>query len=425
VTALPSLLRRLAGGLAVAAVALTGCTSEDLGAPHPVDRLDYPVGVTADPSGRIVWVTSGNFDLAWRGGAVLALDVATNRFIPEAAFEVGSFPGPLTLLERDGRAVAGYILSRDEDALYTVTLGGDPAAPDVACPGGRRGTRAGETILHCGASEAITSRKVSRDGESVELVVGPDPVTALVRKARAPSEPDLLLTGAMVDGNVASYTLAEDGTPTLVGNLDLLGGLYAFAERPSDGRVYTTSKSTNVFQILDVLHPDPDVEADLTNPWLATSGQVIIPESLGTDRARDVAVSGDGTRLYATYRAPDTLVIVDIAADQSGAVANRVIAKVPLARDPGDLAIVPQPDGTELVYVACFNGDRVEVVDPARGAVVDAIRTGGGPFGLAFVSNPDLGIRRLYVAQFDADSVGVIELDPASPYYHTEVAEIR
>ena len=48
-----------------------------------------------------------------------------------------------------------------------------------------------------------------------------------------------------------------------------------------------------------------------------------------------------------------------------------------------------------------------------------------GPFGLAWVNNPDLGINRLYVANFNANSVGVIELDPASPFYHTEVAEIR
>ena len=75
--------------------------------------------------------------------------------------------------------------------------------------------------------------------------------------------------------------------------------------------------------------------------------------------------------------------------------------------------------------MACYGADRVEVIDPARAVVVDGVATGAGPYGLAFVDNPSLGVRRLYVAQFNADSVGVIELDPASPYYHTEVAEIR
>ena len=418
-------LRSAALLVAVALPLASGCSAEEQGAAHPTDRLDFPVAVTADPGGRIVWVTSGNFDLAWRGGAVLAIDVATHRFVPEAAFEVGSFPGPLTLLTRDGRAVAGYVLSREEDALYHVSLSGPAHAPEVSCAGGRRGAGSGATILHCAASEAITSRKVSRDDETVELVVGPDPVTSVVRASRAQSEPDLLLTGAMVDGNVASFTLDEAGAPTLVGNLDLLSGLFAFAERPSDGRIYASNKLTNALQILDLVHADPDVEPDLTNPWLALAGQVIIPDAIGTDRARDIGVSGDGTRLYATYRSPDTLLIVDISADATGSTANRVIAKVPLARDPGDLEVVPSADGSELVYVACYGADRVEVIDPARAVVVDGVATGAGPYGLAFVDNPSLGVRRLYVAQFNADSVGVIELDPASPYYHTEVAEIR
>ena len=69
--------------------------------------------------------------------------------------------------------------------------------------------------------------------------------------------------------------------------------------------------------------------------------------------------------------------------------------------------------------------DRIDVVDPALGVVVDTIRTGNGPFGMAYVRNPELGIDKLYVALFHEQSVGVIELDPASPYHHTVVAEIR
>lgn len=403
----------------------TACSGSESGPPHPVDQLDFPVALTADPGGRLVWVTSGNFDLAWRGGAVLAIDVATNTFVPEAAFEVGGFPGGLTLLERDGRAVAGYILSRDEDSLYQIGFSGPAQAPIVTCAGGKRGTKAGETILHCAADEAFDKQKVSRDGESAELTVGGDPFGALVRLARAASEPDLLLTGAMIDGNVASWTLDDAGTPTLVGNLDLLNGLYAMAENPSDGRIYTTTKSANAFQILQLVHPDPDVEPSLTNPWLALVGQIVVPEAIAVDRARDIAVSSDGTRLYASYRAPSSLVVVDISEDASGSAQNRVIAKIPLSSGPGDLTVVPGDDGRDRVYVSCFNADRVEVVDPQRGQVVDSIRTGDGPFGMAWVNNPDFGINRLYVAHFNADSVGVIELDPTSPYYHTEVAEIR
>lgn len=403
---------------------LGACTGGETGPAHPVDRLDYPVAVTADPGGRLVWVTSGNFDLAWRGGAVLAIDVATNRFVPEAAFEVGDFPGPLTLLERDGRAVAGYVLSRDEDALYQIGFSGPAQAPVVTCAGSKRGT-GDSAILHCGADDAFDTEKVSRDGESAELKVGGDPYGALIRLARAESEPDLLLTGAMIDGNVATWSLDAAGVPSLVGNLDLLNGLYAMAESPTDGRIFTTTKSANAFQILQLVHPDPHLEQDLTNPWLAVVGQVVVPESIAVDRARDIAVSSDGTRLYASYRAPSSVVVVDISEDAAGSPADRVIAKIPVASGAGDVVVIPGADGRDRVYVSCFNADKVEVVDPQRGQVVATIATGNGPFGMAYVNNADLGIERLYVAHFSDDSVGVIELDPTSPYHHTEVAEIR
>ncbi|TNF34270.1 MAG: hypothetical protein EP329_07440 [Deltaproteobacteria bacterium] len=417
--------RTLALAALLSSLVATACTGGETGPAHPTDRLDYPVAVTADPSGALVWVTSGNFDLAWRGGAILAIDVATNRFVPGSAFEVGGFPGPLTLLERDGRAVAGYVLSRDEDALYQVGFSGDPAAPVVTCAGGKSSADAGTKILHCDADEAFDSQKVSRDGESEELTVGGDPYGALVRLGRSESEPDLLLTGAMIDGNVATWTLDADGAPTLAGNLDLFNGLYAMAESPTDGRVYTTTKSANIFQVLQIVHPDPDVEPDLVNPWLAIVAQVVVPEATAVDRARDIAVSSDGTRLYATYRAPSSLVIVDISDDAAGSPADRVIAKVPLASGAGDVVVVPNGDGTDRVYVSCYYADRVEVVDPLRAQVIAGIPTGDGPFGMAYVDNADLGVKRLYVAHFSDDSVGVIELDPASPYYHTEVAEIR
>jgi len=165
---------------------------------------------------------------------------------------------------------------------------------------------------------------------------------------------------------------------------------------------------------------------DLASPWLRGIGQVLIPEAIAGDRARDVAVSTDGTRLYATYRSPASLVVIDISEDGLGQPHQRVIHKIPLSRDPGDIVVVPGPGpDDERVYVSCFGANRVDVVDPRAGQVVASIRTGRGPYGMALVDNPSLDLRRLYVALFREHAVGVIELDPASPYFHTVVAEIR
>jgi len=421
-------LGTLIGSALVALVApLVGaCDSDDSTTPHPGDRLNYPISVTADPSGKLVWVVSGNFNLEYRNAAVLAIDTETSAFVPELAFEVGAFPGNLALLERDGRAVAGYVTSRAEDRLYTATLGGDdPARPTVSCPGGKV---AGD-ILRCPASKAIERTDVETADGKVELTLGSDPFGALVVPRNAASEPDLLLTAAMNDGRLAQFALGDDGSPTLVGSADFVNGLYGLARSPATGRVYGTSKLANVLSTftiakrLDSAKPGQGA-LDPVNPWVSQSGTLTIPEPRANDRARAVAVSRDGTRLYLAYRAPDSLVIVDIADTSSGGQRARVMHKVALDTDPNDVVVVPDAaGGGELVYVSCYGADRIEAVDPLTGRVVGGIHTGDGPSGMAFVGNERM--RRLYVALFEDHAVGIIELDPTSPYYHTEVAEVR
>ncbi len=407
-----------------------GCERDDLGEDHPVDVINYPVGVTADPSGRLVWVTSGNYDLAYRGGAVLAIDVATHEFVTATdsegeeqpvAFMVGGFPGPLHILERDGVAVAGYVLSREHDALYHVRMGGDPEAPLIDCP---EGARVGSGILKCLQKGSVTFDEVlDEEGEEVLIELGSDPFGALVHHAGPGETEDLLLTGAMLGAQVATFSLDVVGTPTLLGELDIDEGSFAFVENPITKRIYATHKLANFFSVLEAVPPDPDM---VNPPRVVEVGKITLPASEVADHARDLAISPDGTRLYAAYRSPSSLLVVDVSEGADGSPEERVLAKVSVGTRPGDIAVVPEStELPELVYVSCFRADRIDVVDPRLGFVVDSIPTGQGPFGLAYVDNPALGLRRLYVANFHHQTVGVIELDPASPYFHTQVAEIR
>ena len=405
---------------------LMACAGAEVGDPHPTDRLDYPVSVTADPSGRLVWVVSGNFDLAWRGAGVLAIDVLENRFVPELAFEVGNFPGPLTLLQRDGRAGAGYITSRDEDRLYSVSFSGeDPSRPAVSCAD----ARPSGSILHCPVSGAIAKAEVEVDGKPFDLSVGEDPYSSLVRTARTAAEPDLLFVGGMGNGVLATFALALDGTPKLIGDLELSRGLFGLAQNPASGRLYVSSKLSSSFSVLAVAprqDPDSSGALDPMNPYLAQIAAVSVPEpAFVSDRARAIAISRDGTRLYASYRGPDALVVLDITDDSAGGARARVLKKVALSDDPGDIEVVTTPEGHELLYVSCFKANRIEVVDPRAGEVVGGIKVGQGPSEMALVDRPELGVRRLYVALFNDHAVGVVELDPASPLYHTEIGEIR
>ena len=445
----------VAAGAVVALGALTAaCAEPDFGVPHPSDRFSYPVAVSADPSGETLWVVSGNFDVAYRGGAVLGIDIATRAFIPGAAVEIGGFPGPLSILGRDGAAVAGYALSRQDDALYHIEMGVDPQTgqPTLDCEGSRLEDNG---VRLCRKKHAIDTVEVKdMEGEDHELSVGPDPFGALVHHARMPlgaagaggatadadawaPEPDLLLTGAMIGGNVATFRLDESGAPEMIANLDLEGGVYAFAENPKTGRIYTSSKSVGILHVLRVDPPDPDtrdlLRADAESggelpiawdPTLHHVADIVVPTVLGGDQTRSMAVSSDGSRLYAAYRTPPSVLVVDVGEGSTGIPAGRVISQIPVGLHPADLLVAPSSGGApELVYVSCFGDDRIDIIDPVAGARTGMIPTGDGPFGMTL--NDTATERRLYVANFYDHTIGVVELDPASPYHHVQVAEIR
>jgi hypothetical protein len=413
-----------------------GCANPNAGDPHPADALDYPVAVTADPSGRHLWVTSGNFDLSWRGGAIMAVDLATNRFISDrdatdkglpGIAQIGGYPGPVHLLTREGETTSAYVLSRAENSLYHLNITEDETgAPWLSCDGG---TVQENGVTACAHDKAFASGTYNDEGALLDGTLGEDPFGALIHHAREGEDQDLLLTGAMIDGELALFGLGAGGTPRLLHQTTLTAGLFAFAENPVTGDIYTSHKTSSVINVLRV-EPAPADEVDPTladTPTLTLKKTLVVPGSAIDDFARGLAVSPDGTRLYAAYRSPSSLLIFDVSPGAEASRDVQLLTKVQVSGSPGDVVVVPASPThpNELVYVSTYGGDRVDVVDPALGAVVDSIRTGHGPFGMAYVHNPELGIDKLYVALFHEQSVGVIELDPASPYHHTVVAEIR
>lgn len=428
---------------AVGLAAASGCKTREIGSPHPGDAFSYPVAVTSDPASRLIWVTSGNFDLKWRGGAVLAMDTVTHQFVTDAegnpvGFQVGGFPGPFVIHERsDGSAVRdGYILSREQGALYHVTLSGDPDAPVVACEGG---VRMKTGILDCPGTEDMDPLKLedaALDGKIREVTLGDDPYSALLHRAAPGQSDDLLLTSAFIDGTAAIFTVT-DGAPQLVDSVKLSTGLFAFAENPKTRRIYATSKSSTGIEVLEVRAPDPDATPVVDSkgvvqpphPRVVRQRSITVPTAFLGDTGRGLAFSTDGDTLFVAYRSPSSVVMIDVSVGPNGVPADRVIAKIPVGARPSAIAVVGaipgDPAAPELVYVTCQGADRIDIIDPALAQVVGHIQTGQDPFGLTFLDAPELGLRRLYVANFLAQTIGVVELDTASPFFHTEVAELR
>ena len=261
------------------------------------------------------------------------------------------------------------------------------------------------------------------------LSLGADPFGLVLRRARYAGQKDLLISGAMGEGRLATFELDDEGKPQLVGNFTVSSPIFALAEHPTTGNIYTTSKAINVINVLSVRRDGPNSDAEASNPWLELEDVIVLPASslAVMDHARDLAFTADGARLLTLHRSPSSLYLIDVRAKAEG-TSNTVLTKLSVCKDPGRIQLVgPSSDGQlgELAYVSCYGEDGIDVIDPSTGQHVAHIRTGRGPFGMAFVENKQLGIRRLYVANFLSQTVGVVELDPTSPYFHTQIAEIR
>jgi YVTN family beta-propeller protein len=91
-----------------------------------------------------------------------------------------------------------------------------------------------------------------------------------------------------------------------------------------------------------------------------------------------IAVSPDGSRIFACNTANDSLSILDAA-------TRRLVAQVAVGLQPVSVAV--RPDGA-VVYVSNHLSDSISVVDPGRGVVLATIQEVAGP------GEPDAGVTR-------------------------------
>jgi DNA-binding beta-propeller fold protein YncE len=114
-------------------------------------------------------------------------------------------------------------------------------------------------------------------------------------------------------------------------------------------------------------------------------------------------------RLHAEYN-PPSVVAIDRSLDQRGDPLNRPVAMVEVCTGPTQLVWHDAGRGPRL-FVNCFEGGQVYVVDPGLMVVDAVIEVGAGPADLQFSPNdPALA----YVAGFANNNVSVIDLRPGT-----------
>ena len=155
-------------------------------------------------------------------------------------------------------------------------------------------------------------------------------------------------------------------------------GLDGIAVTPDGSRVYAVNSGNNSVSAIDTA----------TDTVVATIKVGNVPTA--------IAITPDGSHAYVTNTRAGTVSVIDTATNEVDARAIKV------GRDP--LALVVAPDGGR-VYVANIHDDTVSVIRTTTNSVASRrIRTGKSPISVAIT--PDG--RRLYIANAREDTVSVI-----------------
>ena len=428
-------------------------------------RLFFPTGLAVASNGLLV--ANGNFNRAFEAGTVVqisgdyidsllkstidcdvdpaTLDQATKdacypqilpaEFIGSAM--IGNYAGPLAL-SSDHTAV--FTASRDTATINAVqvratarpdgTLGCLPNAGNDATRDCRKGiidlTAAGldgpytvipgDTIPP-GTGSPLDVLFVSSIVPHIETIISGTPITTTSVAALSMQDPSQLLFqmragSQFVAGGFGVGPMVFDRSRRRL----YLGGCFQRSSAFGSGEPGTglcSGISTNYLRIIDVdagsaADPDlidlrPDVQSiNTTQLLLDTPGGPATPSS-------------PITTLWATMRAPDTLVVIDLPAQPS--VAPRIREVIPLPASPADMLRIDRGTSPPLLAVVAEKIGAVSIVDTGRSQVVAQVgRLGDAPFNIASVDCPSKpGSACLAVSVFHECRVALIEVPKDDP----------
>jgi hypothetical protein len=412
-------------GMLAAALAVVGCNAGSTGAPAPLDRFTYPVGMDFQ-DGRLL-VVSSNFDLAFAGsdgGSVLSVDPAA---APAQAFgsgvRIGSFGGEIAVVRAPNTEGTGptttdcgfpadtpafaLVASRLEDLVYKLDLtpGGLACGPDC--------------VLHVGTS------KVS-DPYGVAVTCPPGgPARGWVGFLRAPTSESWIGTWELAD---PAGTMKTFQVPTNTGN----GSPRSFAYDAERQRLYFTSTNSATAASLRWIELGGDCDPGETlldggcTFGIANLGVYITGTELTGLALATAAAAGAPPRLFIAARLYDAeiaaatglrpasdvggkLLVVDLLPQADGRPLGQIASTIDIGLGASEVRLLPRTGRPDLVAVTASERGTVWLYDDETGAaypltddpVTGAPLAGEQPFGLAVgPSDAGPGAARLYVGSF-------------------------
>ena len=162
---------------------------------------------------------------------------------------------------------------------------------------------------------------------------------------------------------------------------------------------------------------DPTLRDLSLIPSEQIKSSVFLPS--GTD-VRGFLLSQDKQQAYVLHRNspefssssnPAALVVLDRRPGPNGEPTNQASAILEVCPGPTNMQFHDSGRGN-LLYITCFEGGQINVVDPQDPRLVASIETGHGPLALTF-SPADKTVA--FVASYADNNVSVIDLEPGSP----------
>jgi len=378
---------------------------------HPPGVIRYPSALVVDPSGDFAYVANTNFDSRYAGGTITAVDLQTGRVSSGASVGTYSYGSDFAARTNDaGRIDRLYLTSREGSALTWVEVG-TGVTPTLRCSDG---AAVGGTSFHeCEGRFLFGGAGANQD-------LGADPFGVEVLKR---GDSTHLITSAF-GGELNLFRLDEAGAPEHIALAYGNSGTYGLASHPVRGVAFTSSKFTNTLQEV-LAYDDGSPNASL----LVREAAIVSSPVTGREFGRSLAFAPSGDMAFLAYRGPPAgLVALDTRVLPDGTSRNVVIGVAGLPEGPTGVGVI-EHQGRLLVAVSLFSRDEVAIVDGHSLDLLALVDVGDGPFDVAITkagtksSDPDAPVA--VVGLFNEGALSVIDVDPTSTSFATELRRIR
>ncbi len=400
------------------------CGSDGL-EPEPAS-LNFPVGLAltqpacAGAACNLV-VVNANFDLRVNAGTVQSYDL---QLVDEALRSCNSEEEPCTLADTSAFIVPGGEVRIDS---YAVGASASPSGQRVYIPLQSDGHLLfvdveSDGSLRCGQSGDFgrcddAFRVQDQQANDRDLDPSADPVSVHAGQLAADfpgfeSELNYVVVARrqgglslFIEGGASSAAMSK---PLLVDHLeDLPSSITNIVYSRRSQLLYLTSALTGAISPV-AISPTGDPYRAL----LRTTGQARFRGLDDGRDTRDIVFIEDGERelSYVLTRRPEALVLTDLDAPRDDTNDPLpILGILNVGNGPSRaVAVTLGEPARDYILVSCFDSRDLYVIDVELGSLSAVVRNFRGPFSFAL----DVPRERLYVADFRASTIAIVDLSP-------------